>query len=80
MPLFSGTPQFLASQTLLLNIGDSHANGVLHGTNMNYDYNNLNSGDIYVNETKVSGSYELVAQSIGHSDPQLHWKRNNSNS
>ena len=37
----------------------------------NRDYNNLNPGDIYVNETKLSGSYELIAQSIGHSTPSF---------
>ena len=42
-------------------------NGVLHGSNINTDSNNLNSGDIYVQETKVAGSYELVATSVGAS-------------
>jgi hypothetical protein len=53
----------------VLNLGDSHTNGVLHGSKLNYDQNNLASGDIYVSETKVSGSYELVAQSVGASNP-----------
>jgi hypothetical protein len=62
-------PSVLTLTNSALNLGDSHSNGVLHGTNMNTDSNNLNSGDIYVQETKVSGSYELVAQSIGASNP-----------
>ena len=41
----------------------------LHGTNINTDPNNPNSGDIYVQETKVAGSYELVAQAVGASNP-----------
>jgi len=60
-------PSVLSLTKTALNLGDSQHNGVLHGSNLNYDANNLNSGDIYVNETKVSGSYELVAQSIGAS-------------
>ncbi len=59
----------LTLSNVVLNLGDSHSNGVLHGSNLNYDSNNLSSGDIYVQETKVSGSYELVAQSIGQSTP-----------
>ena len=39
-----------------------------HGTNIKTDHNNLNSGDIYVQETKVVGSYELVAQAVGESN------------
>jgi len=59
----------LSLKTAVLNLGDSHSNGVLHGTNLNYDSSNLKSGDIYVQETKVSGSYHLVAQAIGQSNP-----------
>ena len=62
-------PSVLTLTNTVLNLGDSHSNGVLHGTNLNTDANNLNSGDIYVQETKVAGSYELVAQSIGASNP-----------
>lgn len=62
-------PSVLTLTNVALNLGDSSSNGVLHGTNLNYDPNNLNSGDIYVQETKVVGSYELVAQSIGASNP-----------
>jgi len=61
-------PSVLTLTNSVLNLGDSHTNGVLHGTNLNYDSNNLNSGDIYVQETKVSGSYGLLAQSIGASN------------
>jgi hypothetical protein len=62
-------PSILTLTTVVLNLGDSHSNGVLHGSNLNYDPDNLQSGDIYVSETKVSGSYNLVAQSIGQSNP-----------
>jgi len=62
-------PAVLTLANVVLNLGNSHSNGVLHGTNLNYDSNNLNSGDIYVQETKVAGSYHLVAQSIGASNP-----------
>ncbi len=61
----------LSLSNVVLNLGDSHSNGVLHGTKLNYDANNLSSGDIYVNETKLSGSYALIAQSIGHTTPSF---------
>ncbi|MGD0451377.1 MAG: cohesin domain-containing protein [Candidatus Bathyarchaeia archaeon] len=63
-------PSVLSLSKVALNIGDSQTNGVLHGT-INRDYNNINPGDLYVNETKVSGSYELVAQSFGHNTPSF---------
>ena len=47
-------PSGLSLTNVVLNLGDSHSNGVLHGSNLNYDSNNLNSGDIYVQETKVA--------------------------
>lgn len=51
-----------------LNLGvSSHTNGVLYGNKLNYDYDTIVAGDIYVNETTTSASYELVAQSIGQS-------------
>jgi hypothetical protein len=51
---------------VVLSLGvESYPNGVLHGNKLNYDSNTLNSGDIYVAEKKVSGSYNLLAQSIG---------------
>ncbi len=59
----------LTLQSTTLNLGDSHTNSVLHGTTITTDPNNLNSGDIYVQETKVAGSYELVAQGVGASNP-----------
>lgn len=62
-------PAVLSLSGSTLNLGDSHSNGVLHGSNINTDSNNLKSGDIYVSEIKVSGSYELVAQSVGSSTP-----------
>ena len=63
-------PSVLSLSNVALNLGvESHSDGVLHGNKLNYDYNSLATGDIYVNETKVSGSYELVAQSIGASTP-----------
>jgi hypothetical protein len=53
-----------------LNLGmEIHSNGVLHGNQLNYDFDSVSSGDIYVEETKLSGSYELLAQSIGQSNP-----------
>jgi hypothetical protein len=55
----------LALSNVNLNLWkDSHTNGVLYGS-INTDSNNIKPGDIYVNETKLSGSYELVAQSFG---------------
>jgi hypothetical protein len=63
-------PSVLSLSNVALNIGDSQPNGVLHGT-INRDYNSISAGDIYVNETKVSGSYELVAQSFGHGTPSF---------
>jgi hypothetical protein len=62
-------PSVLSLTNSVLNLGDSHSNGVLHRSKLNTDSSNLNSGDIYVQETKVSGSYHLVAQSIGASNP-----------
>ena len=62
-------PTVLTLTDTALNLGDSHSNSVLHGSNLNYDGNNLESGDIFVQETKVSGSYNLLAQSIGASNP-----------
>jgi hypothetical protein len=61
-------PSVLSLSNVALNVGDSQANAVLHGT-INRDYNTISSGDLYVSETKVSGSYNLVAQSFGHSTP-----------
>ena len=67
---FQWNPSILSLTIVVLNLGvESHSNGVLHGTKLNYNSNNLNSGDIYVQETKVAGSYNLVAQSIGASNP-----------
>jgi hypothetical protein len=60
-------PSVLTLTNTALNLGDSHSNGVLHGNNLNTDSNNLNPGDIYVQETKVVGSYELVTTSVGAS-------------
>jgi hypothetical protein len=62
-------PAVLTLTNTALNLGDSHSNSVLHGSNLNYNENNLKSGDIFVQETKVSGSYTLLAQSIGASNP-----------
>jgi len=62
-------PSVLSLANSVLNLGDSKSNGVLHGSNINTDENNLVSGDIYVQETKVSGSYKLVAQAVGASNP-----------
>ena len=62
-------PSVLTLQNSVLNLGDSHSNGVLHGSKVITDINTANSGDIYINETKISGSYELVAQAIGATNP-----------
>lgn len=60
----------LSLSNVVLNLGvESHSDGVLHGYKLNYDSNTLSSGDIYVQEEKVSGSYHLVAQSIGQTIP-----------
>jgi hypothetical protein len=60
----------LSLSNVVLNLGvESHSNGVLHGNELNYDSNTLSSGDIYVQEEKVSGSYHLVAQSVGQATP-----------
>jgi hypothetical protein len=63
-------PTVLSLSNVALNVGDAQSNGVLHGT-INRDYNTISAGDLYVNETKVSGSYSLIAQSIGHSTPSF---------
>lgn len=58
----------LSLTNVALNLGvSSHTNGVLYGNNLNYDYDTIVAGDIYVNETTTSASYELLAQSIGQS-------------
>jgi hypothetical protein len=59
----------LTLQSTTLNLGDSHSDNVLNGNHMNTDPNNLYSGDIYMQETKVAGSYKLVAQAVGASNP-----------
>ncbi len=63
------TPSVLSLKSVALNLGDSYSNGVLHGSNLNYDPDTLSPGDIYVSETKISGSYNLLAQSIGQATP-----------
>ena len=47
---------------------ESHSDGVLHGSRLNYDDSTLVSGDIFVEESNASqeiGEYHLVATSIG---------------
>ena len=62
----------LTLSKVALNLGiESHSNGVLHGSKLNYDYNTINSGEIYVQEAKVLGSYSLLAQSIGQTTPSF---------
>ncbi len=59
-------PSVLSLTNVALSLGvESYPNGVLHGNKLNYDYNTLESGDIYLAEEKLSGSYNLLAQSIG---------------
>jgi len=53
-----------------LNLG-SHSDGVLVGVNLDRDADNLNDGDIFVQEKNSSGSYELNAESIGLSTPSF---------
>ena len=61
-------PNALSLSSSNLNLGvEIHQNGVLHGSAIKTDVNNLNAGDIYAMETKVSGSYELVATESGKS-------------
>jgi hypothetical protein len=51
-----------------LNLGvELHSNGVLHGTQINTNPDNLKSGDIYASEVITSASYHLVAASVGAS-------------
>lgn len=58
----------LTLSNVALNLGvNSHMDGVLYGDNLNYDYDTISAGDIYVNITQTSGSYELIAQSVGQS-------------
>jgi hypothetical protein len=54
-------PAVLGLQNSALDLGGS--NGVLHGT-VNTNIDTQKSGDILVIETKVSGSYELVASEV----------------
>ena len=47
---------------------ESHSDGVLHGSRLNYDDSTLVPGDIFVEESNASqetGEYHLVATSIG---------------
>ena len=44
---------------------ESHPDGVLHGSKLNYDLDSVVSGEIYVKEENLLGDYELVAQTIG---------------
>ena len=55
-------------QRIDLHLGvESHADGVLHGHRLNYDVDTVASGDIYVSEENVPGSYSLTALTIGSS-------------
>jgi hypothetical protein len=59
-------PTILTLSASDLSLGvESHSDGVLHGTQLNRDYNTIIPGDIYVNETKVEGSYRVYATSVG---------------
>jgi len=46
---------------------ESRSDGVLHGNRLNYDVDTVVSGDIYVSEENVLGSYSLTALTIGSS-------------
>jgi hypothetical protein len=58
-------PAVLNLKSSALNLGDSHSDGVLHGSNIKTDVSDLNAGDIFAMEIKVSGSYNLVATESG---------------
>ena len=58
----------LQVQSVDLRLGvESHSDGVLHGNRLNYDVDTVVSGDIYVSEENVLGSYSLTALTIGSS-------------
>ena len=58
----------LQFQSVYLRLGlESHSDGVLHGNRLNYDVETVVSGDIYVAEENVLGSYSLTALTIGSS-------------
>jgi hypothetical protein len=63
-------PSVLSLSNVALNVGDAQSNGVLHGT-INRDGDNIKAGDLYLNETSVSGSYELIVQSFGQNTPSF---------
>lgn len=51
---------------------ETHSDGVLHGSRLNYDASTLVSGDIFVEENNASqeiGEYHLVATSYGSAAP-----------
>ena len=55
-------------QSVDLRLGvESHSDGVLHGNRLNYDIETVVSGDIYVSEENLLGSYSLTALTIGSS-------------
>jgi hypothetical protein len=65
----------LANVTLTLGV-EFQPGGVLHGNQLNYDYNSVSSGDIYVAPSSQTGSYELIAQSIGSATPSFNGNGN----
>jgi len=64
-------PSVLSLSNTALNLGDSQHNGVLYGI-INRDYSSIAFVDIYFNKTKVSWSYELVAQSFCQVTPSYN--------
>ncbi len=51
---------------------ESHPEGVLYGNRLNYDFETIVAGDIYVAEEKMTGSYNLVAQTTGKDTPSFN--------
>jgi hypothetical protein len=61
-------PNVITLSNVALSLGvEAHSGGVLHGNKLVYDINSALAGQIYVEEDKESGSYNLVATSIGES-------------
>ncbi len=60
----------LSLMNAVLNLGvEAHPDGILHGNRLNYNFDTVVPGEIYVQEEKLQGSYNIVAQSIGQSTP-----------
>jgi hypothetical protein len=61
-------PNVITLSNVALSLGvEAHSGGVLHGNKLVYNIDNAQTGQIYVEEDRESGSYNLVATSIGES-------------